>query len=43
MSVILYTKPNCVQCRGATERALQQQKFLFTAVDLTQDTQALAK
>ena len=42
MSVILYTKPNCVQC-SATERALQQQKIPFTAVDLTQDTQALAK
>ena len=42
MSVILYTKPNCVQC-SATERALQQQKIPFTAVDLTQDTQPLAK
>ncbi|MEX9586062.1 glutaredoxin family protein [Proteus vulgaris] len=42
MSVILYTKPNCVQC-SATERALKQKNIPFVAVDLTQDTQALAQ
>lgn len=41
MSVILYTKPNCVQC-NATERALKQKNIPFVAIDLTQDPQALA-
>ncbi|HCH51162.1 MAG TPA: glutaredoxin-like protein NrdH [Proteus sp.] len=40
MSVILYTKPNCVQC-SATERALKQKNIPFVSVDLTKDTQAL--
>lgn len=40
MSIIIYTKPDCVQC-NATYRALDRQGFDYRVVDLTQDQQAL--
>ncbi|USR79495.1 glutaredoxin-like protein NrdH [Arcanobacterium pinnipediorum] len=40
MSIILYTKPACVQCT-ATKRALLKHGLSFSEVDLTQDPQAL--
>jgi glutaredoxin-like protein NrdH len=40
MSIIIYTKPDCVQC-NATYRALDRQGIDYRVVDLTQDQQAL--
>ncbi|CAI0984665.1 TPA: glutaredoxin-like protein NrdH [Serratia fonticola] len=40
MSIIIYTKPDCVQC-NATYRALDRQRIDYRVVDLTQDQQAL--
>jgi glutaredoxin-like protein NrdH len=40
MSIIIYTKPDCVQC-NATYRALDRQGINYRVVDLTQDQQAL--
>ena len=40
MSITVYTKPQCVQCR-ATKRALAKQGLEYTEVDLTLDEEAL--
>jgi len=40
MSIIIYIKPDCVQC-NATYRALDRQGIDYRVVDLTQDQQAL--
>ena len=40
MSITVYTKPQCVQCR-ATKRALDKQGLDYEEVDLTQDEEAL--
>jgi glutaredoxin-like protein NrdH len=40
MSIIIYTKPDCVQC-NATYRALDRQGIDYRVIDLTQDQQAL--
>lgn len=40
MSIIIYTKPDCVQC-NATYRALDRQGIEYRVVDLTEDQQAL--
>lgn len=40
MSIIIYIKPDCVQC-NATYRALDRQGIGYRVVDLTQDQQAL--
>lgn len=42
MSIVLYTKPQCVQC-DATKRDLNSRKIEHETVDLTQDAGALAK
>lgn len=39
MSVIVYSKPNCVQCT-ATYRALEQRGVAFEMVDLTVDQES---
>ena len=39
MSVTVYTKPACVQCR-ATERALTKAGITFAEVDITTDEEA---
>lgn len=39
MSVILYTKPRCVQC-DATKRVLVRENIPFQSVDLTEDQDA---
>lgn len=41
MSVTVYTKPSCVQCR-ATRRALDRLDIPYQVVDLTLDEEALA-
>lgn len=41
MSITVYTKPQCVQCR-ATKRALDKQGLEYSEVDLMQDEEALA-
>ncbi|TQI81843.1 ribonucleoside-diphosphate reductase class Ib glutaredoxin subunit [Serratia fonticola] len=40
MSIIIYSKPDCVQC-NATYRALDKQGIDYHVVDLTQDQNAL--
>ena len=40
MSIIVYTKPQCVQCR-ATKRALDKQGLEYSEVNLEQDEEAL--
>lgn len=40
MSIIVYTKPQCVQCR-ATKRALDKQGLEYSEVDLSLDEEAL--
>ncbi|AJJ25576.1 redoxin NrdH [Yersinia enterocolitica] len=40
MSIIIYSKPDCVQC-NATYRALDKQGIAYQVVDLTEDPQAL--
>lgn len=40
MSVIVYSKPNCVQC-DATYRALAKNGLEYTTVDITLDAEAL--
>ncbi len=39
--VIVYTKPNCVQC-NATYRSLDKSGIPYKIVDLTQDAEAMA-
>ncbi|HID9886365.1 TPA: glutaredoxin-like protein NrdH [Serratia marcescens] len=40
MSIIIYSKPDCVQC-NATYRAFDKQGIDYQVIDLTQDQQAL--
>ncbi|EEJ53181.1 glutaredoxin [Mobiluncus mulieris 28-1] len=40
MSIIVYTKPNCVQC-NATKRTMDKHGLDYDTVDLTQDINAL--
>ncbi|MDC6109664.1 glutaredoxin-like protein NrdH [Serratia rubidaea] len=40
MSIIIYSRPDCVQC-NATYRAFDKQGIAYQVVDLTQDRQAL--
>ncbi|WP_392433623.1 glutaredoxin-like protein NrdH [Yersinia sp. HM-2024] len=40
MSIIIYSKPDCVQC-NATYRAFDKQGIAYQVVDLTEDSQAL--
>lgn len=40
MSITVYTKPQCVQCR-ATKRALAKQGLEYAEIDLTLDEDAL--
>ncbi|MGP2541948.1 glutaredoxin-like protein NrdH [Yersinia sp. 2541 StPb PI] len=40
MSIIIYSKPNCVQC-NATYRAFDKQGISYQTIDLTADLQAL--
>lgn len=40
MKVIVYTKPQCVQC-DATKRALSSSRVEYEARDLTEDPEAL--
>lgn len=40
MSIIIYSKPDCVQC-NATYRALDKHGIDYQVIDLTQDAQAL--
>ncbi|HBM58851.1 glutaredoxin-like protein NrdH [Salipiger marinus] len=42
MTIIVYSKPACVQCT-ATTRALAARGLEFELVDLTEDAQALAR
>jgi len=41
MSIIIYSKPDCVQC-NATYRALDKKGIAYQVIDLTQDSQALS-
>ncbi|OWF80360.1 redoxin NrdH [Yersinia alsatica] len=41
MSIIIYSKPDCVQC-NATYRALDKQGIAYQVIDLTEDSQALS-
>jgi glutaredoxin-like protein NrdH len=40
MSIIIYSKPDCVQC-NATYRALDRQGIAYQVIDLTTDDTAL--
>lgn len=40
MSILVYSKPNCVQC-SATMRTLRKHGLEFTEIDLTEDPEAL--
>ncbi|MDR2565358.1 MAG: glutaredoxin family protein [Bifidobacteriaceae bacterium] len=42
MTVTVYSKPACPQCR-ATQRALDRAQLEYQVVDLSQDDQALAE
>lgn len=42
MSIVVYTKPSCVQC-NATYRALDSKGIQYEIVDLSQDEAALAR
>ncbi len=42
MSIIIYSKPDCVQC-NATYRAMDKHGIDYQVVDLTQDAQALGQ
>ena len=42
MSVIVYTKPNCVQC-NMTKKRLEDRGIPYATVDITQDPDALDK
>jgi glutaredoxin-like protein NrdH len=42
MSIEVYTKPGCVQCR-ATERDLRQRGIPFTMIDVSVDEPALER
>ncbi|EKN3359085.1 TPA: glutaredoxin-like protein NrdH [Yersinia enterocolitica] len=40
MSIIIYSKPDCVRC-NATYRAFDKQGITYQIIDLTEDSQAL--
>lgn len=40
MSVVVYSKPACIQC-DSTYRALDKKGIEYTVVDITQDEEAL--
>lgn len=40
--VTVYSKPGCVQC-NATYRALESQGIIYGTVDVSQDSEALAR
>ncbi|WP_277062916.1 glutaredoxin-like protein NrdH [Schaalia cardiffensis] len=40
MSVIVYTKPRCLQC-DATKRTLDKQGIDYRSIDITEDADAL--
>ncbi|HDL7394317.1 TPA: glutaredoxin-like protein NrdH [Yersinia enterocolitica] len=40
MSIIIYSKPDCVQC-NATYRAFDKQGITYQVIDLTEDSRAL--
>jgi len=42
MSVVVYTKPSCVQC-DQTKRFLDKSSIEYTTVDITVDTEAFDK
>jgi len=42
MTIIVYSKPSCVQCT-ATTRALDAQGVTYAIVDLTKDAIAMAR
>ncbi|MDR3433139.1 MAG: glutaredoxin-like protein NrdH [Rouxiella aceris] len=42
MSIIIYSKPDCVQC-SATYRAMDKQGLPYQVIDLTQNAQALGQ
>ena len=42
MSIIIYSKQDCVQC-SATYRAMDKQGLPYQVIDLTQDAQALGQ
>ncbi|EAU44701.1 MULTISPECIES: glutaredoxin-like protein NrdH [Salipiger] len=42
MSIIVYSKPACVQCT-ATTRALDARGLPYDVVDLTEDAEAMAR
>ncbi len=42
MSIIVYSKPACVQCT-ATTRALDAKGISYDIIDLTEDADALAR
>lgn len=41
MSIVVYSKPACVQCK-ATYRELAKYELEFTSIDVTEDPEALA-
>lgn len=41
MTVTIYGKPFCVQCK-ATYRALDRRKILYNIIDISEDTRALS-
>ncbi len=42
MSIIIYSKPDCVQC-NATYRALDKHGIAYEVIDLTEDAAALGQ
>lgn len=42
MTIIVYSKPACVQCT-ATTRALDARGLSYDVIDLTEDDQAMAR
>ena len=42
MSVIIYTKPGCMQC-VATARAMTQKSISFEMIDISEDADAFAR
>jgi glutaredoxin-like protein NrdH len=40
MNVVIYTKPNCVQC-NMTKKRFQDNGVAYTTVDITEDADAL--
>lgn len=42
MTIVVYTKPNCIQCEW-TKRRLAADGIAFQAIDVTEDSDAMAK